>query len=239
MCGRFTSTTGPDELARWFAADRAGVDDLGEDFNVTPTREVYIVRDDGRRRLDTARWGLVPQWAADPSVGARLINARSETASTKPSFRAAFRKRRCLVPTDGFYEWAPVPGTRRKQPYHFRSSDGGPLAFAGLWEQWRTSAEPEGPELRTCAILTGPPNAVVAPVHDRMPIILDTEAWSIWLDPTIEDADVLQRLLVPAPDDRLVSWPVSREVNDVRRHDESLVRPLDEPDLGDVQDRLF
>lgn len=239
MCGRFTSTTSAADLATWFDVGTVQVDDLPPDHNVTPSRIVYIVRQEtDERLLDGARWGLVPSWAEDPGIGARLINARSETAAQKPSFRAAFRRRRCLIPVDGFYEWSVVPGRRRKQPWFFSARDDGPLAFAGLWESWRSPSAPDGPSLHTCAILTGPPNAVVAPIHDRMPVILERSAWMSWLDPANEDVEELTGMLGPAPDDLLSVWPVSLAVNDVHRHDGALVAPVDPPVEG-VQDSLF
>jgi len=239
MCGRFTSTTSAADLAAWFDIDTVVADERPEDLNVTPSREIYVVRSDGQERLlDAARWGLVPGWATDPSIGARLINARSETAAEKPSFRAAFRRRRCLIPVDGFYEWSVVPGQRRKQPWYFTAVDGAPLAFAGLWESWRSPQHPDGPAVHTCAILTGPPNAVVAPIHDRMPVILDRPAWSAWLDPDLDDTHVVQALLGPVPEDVLTVWPVSHAVNDVHRHDRELIEPVDPP-RAEVQDSLF
>lgn len=239
MCGRFTSTTSAADLASWFEVDTVTTDELAEDLNVTPSREVYMVRVEADERLlDAARWGLVPGWAEDQAIGSRLINARSETAAEKPSFRTAFRRRRCLIPVDGFYEWSVVPGRRQKQPWYFSAVDGAPLAFAGLWESWRPSRDPDAAPLRTCTILTGPPNAVVAPIHDRMPIILDRSAWSEWLDPDHDDVTSLDRLLRPAPDALLTVWPVSIAVNDVRRHDRSLIEPVDPP-RAEVQDSLF
>lgn len=236
MCGRFTSTTSAADLARYFDADDEVVAELEPDHNVTPTRDVYIVREvDDRRILDVAHWGLVPRWAESPAIGSRLINARSETASSKPSFRSAFRRRRCIVPVDGFYEWIAVPERRRKQPFHLRAVDGRPLAFAGLWETWRPKDRPDDPALRSCTILTGPPNATVAPLHDRMPIILGADEWSTWLDPTIDDVALLESLLDPAPDDLLEAWPVSLAVNDVRRHDATLVDPVEIVPDGEVE----
>lgn len=239
MCGRFTSTTSAADLADLFDADADGVPQLDTDFNVTPTSACYIVREDADHRvLDVVRWGLVPSWARDPAVGPRLINARCETAAEKPSFRNAFRRRRCLVPIDGFYEWAVIPGHRRKQPFHLRARDGRPLAVAGLWESWRSSDASDAP-LRTCAILTCPPNATVAPIHDRMPVILGPDEWSAWLDPGNDDAEALQSLLDPAPDDLLDAWPVSHAVNDVHRKDEQLIVAVTAPEEPGEQGRLF
>lgn len=239
MCGRFTSTTSSADLAAWFDVATVAADDLPVDHNVTPTRTIYIVRQEtDERLLDAARWGLVPSWAEDPGIGARLINARSETAAQKPSFRAAFRRRRCLIPVDGFYEWSMVPGRRRKQPWYFSARVHGPLALAGLWESWRSPNTPDGPPLQTCTILTSAPNSIVAPIHDRMPVILERSAWEEWLDPTYEDVDALTGMLGPAPDDLLTVWPVSVAVNDVHRHDDELVAPVDPP-TEEVQDSLF
>lgn len=242
MCGRFTSTTSVGDLAAYFDADAEGVAELAVDFNVTPTRDCYIVRTEGDHRLvDIAQWGLVPQWAESPAIGSRLINARSETASSKPSFRSAFRRRRCLVPVDGFYEWAVVPGRRRKQPFHIAARNGGPLAFAGLWETWHPKDRSEGPDLRTCTILTGPANATIEHLHDRMPIILDRSEWSTWLDPAIDDVELLRAMLDPAPDDLLETWPVAFAVNDVGQRGPSLIERV-ELDLDiddDGQARLF
>jgi len=239
MCGRFTSTTPAADLAAFFDVDSVVAADLPFDHNVTPSRDVYVVRVDERERiLDCARWGLVPGWADDPAIGARLINARSETAAEKPSFRSAFRRRRCLVPVDGFYEWSVVPGQRRKQPWFFSAREGGPLAFAGLWESWRSATSPEDPPLLTCTILTRAPNDVVAPIHDRMPVILRRSQWGEWLDPELDDPDLVGSLLGPVPDDLLTVWPVSLAVNDVHRHDASLVDPV-EPPASEVQGSLF
>lgn len=240
MCGRFTSTTSAADLADWFEVEEPSSDTLPIDFNVVPTSDIRIVRVvEGRRRLDIAHWGLVPGWAESPAIGSRLINARSETAASKPSFRRAFRRRRCLVPVDGFYEWVPVSGRRRKQPHYLRAHDARPLALAGLWEEWCDPERPGHPSLVSCTILTGPPNAVVAPLHDRMPIILDRPDWEPWLDPDIDDVDLLTALCVPAPDDLLETWPVSTAVNDVHRHDSTLLERV-VADVGDDgQARLF
>lgn len=236
MCGRFTTTTSAADLAAYFDADDVVGEELGPDHNVTPTSDVFIVRAvDGRRVLDVAHWGLVPRWAESPAIGSRLINARSETASSKPSFRSAFRRRRCLLPVDGFYEWIAVPERRKKQPFFLHARDGRPLAFAGLWETWTPKDRPDEPALRSCTILTGEPNAVVAPLHDRMPIILDRDEWETWLDPTVDDVELLESMLDPAPDDLLEAWPVSVAVNDVRRHDSSLVDLIEITPDGEIE----
>lgn len=231
MCGRFTSTTTASDLAAYFETEGDHVE-LGIDYNVTPTSDIHVVREDsgGQRRLDIMYWGLVPQWAESPSIGSRMINARAETVATKPSFRSAFRKRRCIVPVDGFYEWVPVPGQKKKQPMFITARSREPLAFAGLWETWRPKDAPEDESpLRSCTIITGEPNSLVAPLHDRMPVILDRGCWDAWLDPTNADAESLQSMLVPAPEDLLEFWPVSTDVNNVRAKDAHLVDAVEIP----------
>jgi len=224
MCGRFTSTTPASELADFFHAE-TDLTDGPPNYNVTPTSDVKVVIADesGRRRLDSMSWGLVPNWAESPAIGSRLINARSETVATKPSFRSAFRRRRCLIPVDGFYEWVVVPERRKKQPVLISSVDGRPLAFAGIWEQWVRETEAGVDGLRSCSIITGPPNELIAPLHDRMPMILTEEQWSPWLDPAATDSDALQSILRPLPSADLQWWPVSLRVNDVRNDDATLI----------------
>lgn len=229
MCGRFTSTTPTSELADFFDAE-TDLDDEDANFNVTPTSDVRVVHEDenGQRRLDLMFWGLVPSWAESPAMGSRLINARSETVAVKPSFRSAFRRKRCILPVDGFYEWVQVPERKKKQPVYISSRNQKPLAFAGLWETWRPKdAQEAANELRSCSIITGPPNDLIAPLHDRMPMILPREDWTTWLDPTNTDVDALQSLLRPAPEDWLQWWPVSLAVNTVRNRDSSLIVPAE------------
>ncbi|MGY0712171.1 SOS response-associated peptidase [Azospirillum argentinense] len=203
-------------------------------WNVAPTQPVPAVRreEDGRH-LVTLRWGLVPFWADDPSIGARLINARGETLAEKPSFREAFRKRRCLVPVDGFYEWK-AEG-KRKQGYAIRRRDRAPFAFAGLWERW--NGPKGGPALaepvETLTIVTTTANAVLKPLHDRMPVILDETDWDLWLDPAAP-LPVLEGLLKPAPDALLEAHPVGPRVNNVRNDDEACAAPLDDAPTDDA-----
>jgi putative SOS response-associated peptidase YedK len=226
MCGRFVSSSPPDEIARYFAAE-APEAALEPSYNVAPTNDVYAVLEDGGvRRVEPLHWGLVPRWAKDPSVGNRMINARAETLATKNAYKHAFARRRCIIPADGFYEWATVPGQKRKQPYFIHRPDGRPLAFAGLWEVWRNPDAP-GDELHSCTIVTGEPNEEVRPVHDRMPVILLPSAWDTWLDPDQHDLDLLGKLLVPAPASLLELRPVSTDVNDVRVKDAHLIEPVD------------
>lgn len=207
MCGRYILTVSGEVLARLFGLDE--VPELVPRYNIAPTQRVPVVRAvGGRRRLDSLRWGLVPHWAAEPSVGHRLVNARAETAATKPSFRSAFRSRRCLVPANGFYEWQATPSG--KQPWLIRLSGGRPFAMAGLWERWSGG---DG-DLETFTILTTSPNEVVAPLHGRMPVILPPEAWERWLDPEYRAPEALQALLGPFPAAEMEAHPVSRLVND-------------------------
>ena len=232
MCGRFVAATAPSELAARFEAEMApelsGDGELGPRFNVAPTLPVCVVatsRRTGVRRLGVFRWGLVPSWAADPSVGSRLINARVETVATKPAFRKALVRRRCIVPADAFYEWQ-RQGGRTRQPFAIRRRDGELLAFAGLWEVWRPEGDPEAPLLRSCTIITTQANEAVAALHDRMPAVLPPGAWAEWLDPAAGEWSLLRRLLRPAPAGDFLVYPVGPEVNNARNEGPHLVRPL-------------
>jgi putative SOS response-associated peptidase YedK len=217
MCGRYTLSTPAGRLAEEFKLDSTA--EIPPSYNVAPTQQVAAVLEDERgRRLEMLKWGLVPSWADDPEIGARMINARSETAPEKPSFRRAFRGRRCLIPADGFYEWKRENGG--KQPYYFRMQDGRPFAFAGLWESW----EKGDGELRTCAILTTRANSVLQEIHDRMPVILPRDAYDAWLDPDA-DREELGELMIPYPGADLETFPVSRFVNSPRNNDERCIEP--------------
>jgi len=228
VCGRFTQERPSADLAELFHAEPL-VEDAGGHFNVAPTQDARIVVERaGDRRLTAYRWGLIPTWATDASAGSRMFNARAETAPTSPAFRDAFRRRRCLVPVDAFYEWRRDGSGRlgsRRQPYAIRHRDGSPLALAGLWSTWR---DPATDELRrTFAILTTRPNEVMADLHDRMPVILDRQAWPTWLDTVGTDLGELRGLLVPSPAAELEAFPVSTLVNSVRNDGPELMRPLD------------
>jgi putative SOS response-associated peptidase YedK len=240
VCGRFVATTPVGDLVDHFGIERIADRDLddGRDaawidasWNVAPTDRVpaIAVRRD-ERTLGTFRWGLVPSWAKDLAIGSKLINARAETVATKPAFRKAFQKRRCIVPADGFYEWEAIPGARKKQPWYVHDPSGEPLAFAGLWEVWRDPAEPDGELVRTCTIVTTTANDLMARIHDRMPVVLSEREWERWLDPAFDDVDALSGLLVPAPDDLLVMHPVSTAVSNVRNQGPELATPVDLPD---------
>jgi putative SOS response-associated peptidase YedK len=233
MCGRFVTSSPAAQVAAYFDAEITAerLLDREPNFNVAPTTDVAVVVErDGRRGLALRRWGLVPSWAKDPSVGSKMINARVETAATKPSFRSAFTKRRCIIPVDGFYEWkAPVEGTR-KQPYFITRRDREPLAFAGLWESWKdpdVTASGESPApLLTCSILTTEAVGPMAEVHHRMPVLLGPDAWDAWLDESVTDREQVQGMVLPAPEDLLEMWPVSTAVNSVRNKGAELVDPV-------------
>jgi putative SOS response-associated peptidase YedK len=218
MCGRYTLASPTERLAEEFGVDASSIE-LAPNYNVAPTQTVAaVLGEGGQRRLEVLRWGLIPPWADDPGIGSRMINARSETAPGKPSFRRAFRERRCLIPADGFYEWQRTNGA--KQPYYIHMEDGRPFAFAGLWESW---SKGEG-EIRTCTILTTGANALVGEVHDRMPVILAHDAYDVWLDPASE-RDELTGLLAPYPEDEMEAYPVSRFVNSPSNNDPRCIEP--------------
>lgn len=225
MCGRFTQERPTSELAEIFEAEDR-VLAPGNRFNVAPTDEAaVIVQREDQRAVTAFRWGLIPHWADSAKVGSRMFNARAETLSTSPAFRAALKRRRCLVPVDSFYEWRRAGKVR--QPFRISRTDGRPLALAGLWAGWR---DPETDEVRrTFTIVTTSPNDLMRPIHNRMPVILEPDAWARWLDPTLPDRGELNGLLVPAEDGSLEAYPVSRAVNSVRNDGPGLILPLEEP----------
>jgi putative SOS response-associated peptidase YedK len=226
MCGRFTQRLAWSELVRLYRITEAEpAPNALARYNVAPTQPVAVVRrtDDGGRVLSTMRWGLVPAWARDAAIGAKLINARAETVLTRPAFRRAMRRRRCLIPADGFYEWQPRPG-RAKQPYLVTRADGRPFAFAGLWERWDKS--PDRQPLLSCTILTTDANALLAPIHDRMPVIVGDDDHERWLDGAGCPAEAALGLLRPCPLDALVARPVGTRVNRVANDDAGCVEPL-------------
>lgn len=209
MCGRFVLMTLGRELAERF--ELAEEPDLEPRYNIAPTQAVAVIRADPatlKRHLALLKWGLVPFWAKDASIGPRMINARSDTAATKPAFRAAFKHRRCLIPADGFYEWKKEKG--RKQPYLISMADGAPFAFAGLWENWK---DPQGSPLESCTILTTDSNELVRSIHDRMPVILKPEDYDLWLDNAVSKPDRLQPLLKPYPSECMTMRAVNPRAN--------------------------
>jgi putative SOS response-associated peptidase YedK len=216
MCGRFTIRNRPDAVAR-AAGVGDGTFDFAPRFNVAPGEPILVFRTGEAAR---PRWGLVPSWAKDPAIGNRMINARGETIAEKPSFRAAFRQRRCAIPADGFYEWTKRGPTR--QPYFVRLAGDAPFAFAGLWERWRG---PGGEALETCTIVTTSANALLAPLHDRMPVMLEPDRVPVWLAPGF-DGPLLASLIAPFPPERMEAYPVATRVNRPAVDEPSLVAPL-------------
>jgi putative SOS response-associated peptidase YedK len=237
MCGRYSITSPPEAIQRVFQVPE--LPNLPARYNVAPTQDVPVVRvggdgqgpeADGGRHLVQLRWGLVPSWADDASIGAKMINARAESAAEKPAFRAAFRRRRCLVVADGFYEWkSPAQKGERKQPYRIQLRSGAPFGFAGLWERWTNPANQS--VLETCTILTTEANVSLKDIHPRMPVMLSPDAFDRWLDPEA-DLETVQGLLAPYPDNALTAYPISTRVNAVRNDDPSILEPLDEDGGG-------
>ncbi len=222
MCGRFTLFDSVASVAEGFGL--AEVPFLSPRYNIAPSQEVAAVRipAEGRaREFALLRWGLVPSWAKDPSLGDRMINARSETAAEKPAFRSAIRRRRCLVPASGFYEWKRTNG--RKQPYFIRMRAGKVFAFAGLWESWK---EPGGAAVESCALLTTSPNDLLRPIHDRMPVIVSPRDYDLWLSPEIQDPRELAFLFRPYPLEEMDAFPVGTAVNNPKTDAPGLIEPL-------------
>ena len=221
MCGRFSLSTPEAIIARFF--NLVSVHKLKPRYNIAPTQNCPVIRieaESGQRTLDMLRWGLIPSWAKDKAIGNRMINARSETAAEKPSFRGAMKSRRCIIPADGFYEWKKLG--KMKVPQFIYRADGCLLAFAGLWERWNN---PAGERIESFTILTTSPNELMRELHDRMPVILEPEEFEQWLDPATQDASALTPLLDPAPEGILSFHPVSTRVNKPQNDDASLIVP--------------
>jgi putative SOS response-associated peptidase YedK len=229
MCGRYVSTSSPQQLADVFGAT-IDVDPLTPSYNVAPTNDVYAVVRDTQSPAPVVRsfrWGLVPVWAKDARIGSKMINARAETLTEKPAFKTLFRSRRLLVPMDGFYEWQAVPGSKVKQPLFLHRPDRQILVAAGLWAAWRDPAEgPDGPWLHSLTIITTAANEMVSAIHDRMPVFLSTEHWDEWLDPANRDTESLSTLLMPAPESLLTADQVSTAVNNVRNKGPELIETM-------------
>ena len=253
MCGRYAASRSPNDLVEEFEVVARPEEMLSPDYNVAPTKKIYAVLDrrprdephaEVRRELLVVRWGLVPSWAKDPSIGSRMINARMETVAEKPSFRKAFAKRRCLLPADGYYEWyTPADGPKGKngkplkQPFFIRPVDGGVLAMAGLYEFWRDPTRPDDDPhawLTTATVLTTTAEDSLGAIHDRMPLFVERGRWHDWLDPTLDGTTQdLSELLIPAAPGLLEAYPVSTAVNAVRDHGPELLEPIpaEEPEL--------
>jgi len=233
MCGRYRLSRRKQIIEEHFDAV-SGEEDWGPRYNIAPTQPIPVIRQNPRepvRELSLVRWGLIPSWAKDASVAAKMINARSETAAAKPAFRDALRFRRCLAPADGFYEW--VRTGKAKQPYCFEVNGGELFAFAGLWDRWRDAG---GKIIETCSILTTAPNEVAAAVHDRMPAILDPDGYDLWLDPGMTDAGPASELLKPCDARLMRCYPISMRINRVANDDEECSAPME---VAQIQNRLF
>jgi putative SOS response-associated peptidase YedK len=222
MCGRFTLSQTAEAIYQTFHVNK--IPDVEAQYNIAPTQMVAAVLynpESNQREFQKLRWGLIPSWAKDLGMGAKLINARAETAAEKPAFRSAFKHRRCLVVADGFYEWQTKEG--KKQPYYFHLQERKPFGFAGLWEQWRS---PQGEEITSCTILTTKCNELLQPIHERMPVILQQQDYSLWLDPQVQTPEPLQQLLQPYPSEAMMAYPVSTVVNSPKHNSPDCIKPL-------------
>lgn len=219
MCGRYTLTVDEELILVRFQSVKVTDDVYTKRYNIAPGQLVFAIVNDGEKnRLGTLRWGLIPPWAKDPKLGYKMINARGETLAEKPAFKRAFRRQRCLIPADGFYEW-PFSG-KEKQPYRIRLKSGELFAFAGLWERW---SAPDGTVIHSCTIITTEANELLADLHPRMPVILKKEDEALWLDRNCNDVALLETLLKPYPADEMEVYPVSSEVNSARNDYPSLI----------------
>jgi putative SOS response-associated peptidase YedK len=222
MCGRYDL-----HLPRELIADIFGitiVQDIQPRYNIAPTQQVVVIRTypDGTRHLDLLKWGLIPSWAKDPSIGSRMINARSETVDIKPAFRTALKHRRCIIPGNGFYEWREVAG--KKHPLYVKLKGNNLMIFAGLWDHWKT---PEGEVIESCTILTTTTNDLIKHIHDRMPVILEPKDIDLWLDHQVADPEQLKPLFKPYPSDLMEMYPVGDQVNSPRNDTSDLIKPLE------------
>ncbi|MGC8783782.1 MAG: SOS response-associated peptidase [Armatimonadota bacterium] len=220
MCGRFTLTQPTQAVAERFGV-QCILFEFTPRYNIAPSQPVAVIMQDGGRRLEACRWGLVPFWAKDPEIGNRLINARAETLAEKPAFKYSLTRRRCLIPADGFYEWRKEGG--RRVPVYIRKRDGGLFAFAGLWDEWQS---PDGSPLRTCTIITTEPNALVASIHNRMPAILMPEHEALWLDTSLKEPAQLLAMLQAYPEAEMEAYPVSPRVNNPNNDDPLCIQPV-------------
>jgi putative SOS response-associated peptidase YedK len=223
MCGRFTLIAEADRLSKVFDISDISNCEFEPRYNIAPTQMVATVlynSESERRELRSLRWGLIPSWAKDPKMGARMINARAETLAEKPSFRSAFKRRRCLVIADGFYEWQRLE--TKKQPYYFHLKDKQPFAFAGLWEQWQTN---DDVQINSCTIVTTEANELLQPIHHRMPVIIMDRDYEKWLDPQLQKTEVLQELLHPYPAEKMSAYAVSTKVNNPRHSSAECIAP--------------
>jgi putative SOS response-associated peptidase YedK len=209
MCGRFLLAMDPADLQDafpHFTIPRS----MEPRFNIAPSQPILVIPNDSSSKADYFLWGLIPSWAKDPSIGSRLINARAETLPEKPTFRGPYKYHRCLILANGFYEWKQQPGVKTRTPFFIRLKNGKPFAFAGLWDGWHSS---DGSQVQSCSIITTNPNELVASIHNRMPVILPSDAYSLWLDPSPQSANNLQGILLSYPAEEMIATPVSSYVN--------------------------
>ena len=222
MCGRFTLTIEPGQLQSAFPWVEFP-EDLTPRYNVAPSQPVGVVPNNGLNRFEYYVWGLIPHWAKPGSSVNGFINARAETLAEKPTFRTSFRKKRCLILADGFYEWKADPSRKLKTPYYIKLKSGQPFAFAGLWDSWNNK---EGSEIRSCSIITTQPNELMQQIHNRMPVILASEHYEQWLSPGDRSPDELSGFLVPYPAEEMIAYPVSKAVNSPQNDTPECIRPL-------------
>jgi putative SOS response-associated peptidase YedK len=233
MCGRYRLSRRKQVVEEYFDTV-SSEEDWAPRFNIAPTQPIPVIRQNPKepgRKCSLMRWGLIPSWARDSSVAAQMINARSETAATKPAFRDALKSRRCLIPADRFYEWARTG--KAKQPYCFEVNDGELFAFAGIWDRWKDGS---GKLVETCSILTTAPNAVTTAVHDRMPVILDPDGYELWLDPGMKDVAAASDLLKPYDARLMRCYPITTRLNHVANDAEECSKPVE---LAQTQNRFF
>ena len=217
MCGRFALNENPKKLAEHF--NLSGEVDISPSWNIAPSAKIVAITANEAeiRQLNKMKWGLIPSWAKDASIGNKLTNARGETVAEKPSFRSAFKARRCIIPASGFYEWKAESGI--KQPWYISLKSGNPMAFAGIWEAWN--------DVETCCIITTTPNSLMEKIHDRMPVILPSDKWTTWLSPQEKQVDKLLPMICPHEPENMQAWSVSRELNKVGlRNDSGLIEPV-------------
>lgn len=223
MCGRFTLTVDASELQEQFPWINIPNIEIVPRYNIAPTQPVAVIPNDGKNNLDFYIWGLIPSWSKDPTIGNRMINARSETLAEKPSFRNAFKRRRCLIPASGFYEWSLNKEKNQKTPYYILRKDNRVFSFAGLWEIWY---DPDGSEIRSCTIITTQPNSLIRPLHNRMPVILDEANYEEWLAADEQNPDELSRLLTSYSPELMQVYPISKAVNNPKIDQAALIEPI-------------
>jgi len=222
MCGRFSLVADPDDLREAFPWLNIPVSNSPR-YNIAPSQPVAVIPNEGENQLDYFVWGLIPYWAKDPAIGNRMINARSETLLEKPSFRSAFKRRRCLIPASGFYEWKVDPGRKAKEPMYIRMKTGKPFALAGLWENWNS---PDGSIIKSCTIITTTPNDLLKDIHNRMPVILSESSYSLWLEHSEPDLEKISALLQPFPAEGMMAYPVSNLVNNPANDLAACIEPI-------------